>query len=94
MQGQAITGGNEAVAAKQIEKKVISSQILKLKKDIVQARRQVKAVQNNSRQTEDDIRRLNELVHQKIDRNLHIQREIALAKRDVKVLQQDCEDLQ
>lgn len=37
--------------------------------------------------------RLADLVNQKVDRNTQLQRDIALAKRDVRALQQDCEDL-
>lgn len=68
------------------EKKMLLEGIQGCKKEIMQTQKQAKVIRDNGKQIGDDIVRLNELVVQKADRNSQLQKEIALAKRDVKSL--------
>jgi hypothetical protein len=55
----------------QQEKRDLIALIASLKKEVVQTQKQAKAIRDNNRQMEDGIVKLNQLVHQKADRNHH-----------------------
>ena len=76
----------------QLEKKDLSAIIAQLKKEVVQTQKQAKATWDNNRQMEDGIVKLAQLVHQKADRNAHLAKDVGLVRRDVRNLQQECED--
>jgi hypothetical protein len=70
----------------QQEKRDLIGLIASLKKEVVQTQKQAKAIRDNNRQMEDGIVKLNQLVHQKADRNHHQAKDVALVKRDVRNL--------
>jgi hypothetical protein len=70
----------------QQEKRDLIALIASLKKEVVQTQKQAKAIRDNNRQMEDGIVKLNQLVHQKADRNHHQAKDVALVKRDVRNL--------
>jgi hypothetical protein len=70
----------------QQEKRDLIALIASLKKEVVQTQKQAKTIRDNNRQMEDGIVKLNQLVHQKADRNHHQAKDVALVKRDVRNL--------